>query len=95
MLQKQAQIKKLKSEIPDIDKTVSNETYSKADISKLEYFVSRIITLAESTKGFGGSSIIARIRELQSDRINYEDNLHIIIANAKGLLDSLDIYLAR
>lgn len=90
MLEKQEQIRKLKLEIPDIDKTLSNETYNKIDISKFEYFISRITTLAETTKGFNNLSAVTRIRELQKDKDNYYDNLPIIIANAKALLDSLD-----
>jgi len=95
MLQIQEQIKKLKSEISDIDKIILNETYSKTDISKIEYFVSRIVTLAETTSGFNGSSAIARIRELQRNPVTYYEDLHIIVANAKGLLDSLDVYLSQ
>ena len=92
MLEVQEQIRKLKLEIPGIDKIITDKNYGDTDISKIEYFVSNICTIAESSKGFNGSSTIARIRQLQNDKTNYYDNLPLIVANAKALLDNLDSY---
>ncbi|GAI89304.1 unnamed protein product [marine sediment metagenome] len=92
MLKTQEEIRKLKLEASNIDKILANESYSKADIGKFEYFISRITNLAESLKDFKNSSTITRIRELQKDKADYHDNLPLIIANTKALLDSLDEY---
>lgn len=95
MLPIKEQIRKLKLEIPDIDKTLSDGNYSEEGLGKFEHFVSKVVSLAETVKDFKNSSVIARIRELQGDRDNYKNNISIIVANAKGLLDSLDVYFSH
>ena len=95
MLEIQEQIQKLKLEIPKLDKILLDKNYSKDDLGKIEYFISSICTIAETTKGFNGSTTITRIRQLQSDKNSYYENLHLMVANTKALLDNLDSYYGQ
>ncbi len=90
MFEETMQVQKLKKEIPDIEETLKLRPFSQESVSKLEYFTSRVVALAEMTKNLNSSTIIKRISDLQRDKA-YPMNMHIIISNAKGLLDSLDM----
>jgi len=85
-------IKNLEEEIPAIDKIIEEQNYTEANIGKLEYFVSRIILLAEINTTLKESTIITRIREEQNKPGYPRHNMHIIISNAKGLLDTIKLY---
>jgi hypothetical protein len=85
-------IKNLKESIAQIDEIIKNRDYNEKNMGTLESFISQIILLAETNLALKGSSIITRIMNLQTYPL-YPENMNIIIANAKSLLETIELYI--
>jgi len=95
MYEKKSQVNKLKKEFPEIEKLVSDQKYSSPEIDKIEYFISSVVLLAETEPSLNNSSQIKRIQELQRKESRYPHTLNIILAIAKGLLDTLEMVVGQ
>lgn len=83
------QIKRLKDEIPEIEKIVSGKKFEEEEIGKLEYFISQVISIAEATPRIQNSTQFKRIRELQESN-RYPSNMYILFPIIKGILETLE-----